>query len=91
MIDAEANAAPRGGLGTPLTGVSLVAVTSQIPWPLDRGGHLRTFHLLKALAQAFRVRLVTTVSNNSPVSDTGIAALASSSSVETDAVEFNQL
>jgi glycosyltransferase involved in cell wall biosynthesis len=37
---------------------SLLAVTSQLPWPLDSGGHLRTFHLLRALAGHFRVRLV---------------------------------
>jgi len=37
---------------------SLLAVTSQLPWPLDSGGHLRTYHLLRALAARFRVRLV---------------------------------
>ena len=37
---------------------SVLAVTSQLPWPLDRGGHLRTFHLLRALATAYRVRLI---------------------------------
>jgi glycosyltransferase involved in cell wall biosynthesis len=37
---------------------SVLAVTSQLPWPLDRGGHLRTFHLLRALARAYRVRLI---------------------------------
>jgi polysaccharide biosynthesis protein PslH len=36
----------------------ILAVSSQAPWPLDRGGHLRTFHLLRALARRFRVRLV---------------------------------
>jgi glycosyltransferase involved in cell wall biosynthesis len=40
--------------GTP----SVLAVTSELPWPLDRGGHLRTFHLLRALATANRVRLI---------------------------------
>jgi len=38
---------------------SLLAVTSEMPWPLDSGGHLRTFHLLKALARHFDVRLIT--------------------------------
>ena len=38
--------------------LSILAVTSELPWPLDTGGHLRTFHLLRALAQRFRVRLV---------------------------------
>src|SRR4051812_17394150 len=40
---------------------SLLAVTSELPWPLDTGGHLRTFHLLRTLAGRFRVRLVTAV------------------------------
>jgi glycosyltransferase involved in cell wall biosynthesis len=43
----------------PADGVaSVLAVTSELPWPLDTGGHLRTFHLLRALAGRFRVRLV---------------------------------
>lgn len=37
---------------------SVLAVTSELPWPLDRGGHLRSFHLLRALAAANRVRLI---------------------------------
>jgi glycosyltransferase involved in cell wall biosynthesis len=37
---------------------SILAVTSEVPWPLDRGGHLRTFHLLRALAAANRVRVI---------------------------------
>lgn len=37
---------------------SILALTSELPWPLDRGGHLRTFHLLRALAARFHVRLV---------------------------------
>ena len=27
---------------------SVLAVTSELPWPLNTGGHLRTFHLLAA-------------------------------------------
>ncbi|HTU93909.1 MAG TPA: glycosyltransferase family 4 protein [Gemmataceae bacterium] len=38
---------------------SLLAVTSELPWPLSTGGHLRTFHLLRALARCYAVRLVT--------------------------------
>jgi glycosyltransferase involved in cell wall biosynthesis len=38
---------------------SVLAVTSELPWPLDSGGHLRTFHLLASLATQFDVRLVT--------------------------------
>ena len=37
---------------------SILAVTSEIPWPLDSGGHLRTYHVLRTLATQFRVRLV---------------------------------
>jgi glycosyltransferase involved in cell wall biosynthesis len=37
---------------------TLLAVTSELPWPLSSGGHLRTFHLLRSLAQRFDVRLV---------------------------------
>lgn len=40
---------------------SVLATTSELPWPLDTGGHLRTFHLLRALARRFRVRLVVPV------------------------------
>src|SRR5690242_17965606 len=40
---------------------SVLAVTSELPWPLNTGGHLRTFHLLQALARRLRVRLVTPV------------------------------
>jgi glycosyltransferase involved in cell wall biosynthesis len=43
---------------------SILAVTSQVPWPLDRGGHLRSFHLLRALAGTFRVRLVAGASSD---------------------------
>ncbi|HVD92702.1 MAG TPA: glycosyltransferase family 4 protein [Vicinamibacterales bacterium] len=37
---------------------TLLAVTSELPWPLSSGGHIRTFHLLKALARRFEVKLV---------------------------------
>jgi glycosyltransferase involved in cell wall biosynthesis len=37
---------------------SLLAVTSETPLPLDTGGHLRTYHLLRMLATRFDVRLV---------------------------------
>jgi len=42
----------------------VLAVTSEAPWPLDSGGHLRTFHLLRALSEAFDVRLVTAAPNS---------------------------
>lgn len=43
---------------TSRTKPSMLAVTSHLPWPLDRGGHIRTFNLLTALARDFRVTLV---------------------------------
>jgi glycosyltransferase involved in cell wall biosynthesis len=47
-------------VGTQRNGAGKVlAVTSQAPWPLNSGGHLRSFHLLRALARRFSVRLVT--------------------------------
>jgi len=41
--------------------LSVLAVASEVPWPLNTGGHIRTFHLLRALARRFRVRLVAPV------------------------------
>lgn len=38
--------------------IKVLAVTSQQPWPLNSGGHLRTFHLLNALSQECDVRLI---------------------------------
>jgi glycosyltransferase involved in cell wall biosynthesis len=51
---------------------SLLAITSQVPWPLTSGGHLRSFHLLRSLARRFRIRLVTTIT---PGQETAVAAL----------------
>ena len=39
--------------------ISVLAVTSEPPWPLDSGGHLRSYHLLRTLGARFDVRLVT--------------------------------
>jgi polysaccharide biosynthesis protein PslH len=36
----------------------VLAVTSQLPWPLDRGGHIRTFNTLRGLARELDVTLV---------------------------------
>lgn len=36
----------------------LLAVSSELPWPLNTGGHLRTFHLLKSVAVRFDVHLL---------------------------------
>lgn len=40
---------------------SLLAITSELPWPLNTGGHLRTFYLLRSMARTFQVRLLTAV------------------------------
>ena len=39
----------------------VLAITSELPWPLNTGGHIRTFHLLRSLAEQFDVRLLTVV------------------------------
>lgn len=57
---------------SPSLNCSLLAVTSELPWPLNTGGHIRSFHLLKSLAARFEVRLVAGV--DSP-GDPGIARL----------------
>ena len=43
---------------------SVLAVTSELPWPLDSGGHLRSFHLLRTLTDRFDVRLVVPTSGS---------------------------
>jgi glycosyltransferase involved in cell wall biosynthesis len=32
--------------------IRVLAITSELPWPLNTGGHLRTYHMLKALSRA---------------------------------------
>lgn len=51
---------------------SVLAVTSEVPWPLNSGGHLRTFHLLRTLTTRFDVRLVAPTRGND---EAGRAAL----------------
>lgn len=41
--------------------LSVLVVTSQLPWPLNAGGYIRTFYLVRALARRFRVRLIAPV------------------------------
>ncbi len=50
----------------------VLAVTSEAPWPLNSGGHIRSFHLMKALAAATDFRLVCPVA---PGHAAGIEAL----------------
>ena len=38
--------------------LNVLAITSEPPWPLTSGGHIRTFHLLKTIAASTRLRLV---------------------------------
>lgn len=52
----------------------LLAATSEVPWPLNSGGHIRSFHLMKALATATDFRLVCPVS---PGQESGVEALRS--------------
>lgn len=52
-------------------------MTSELPWPLDTGGHIRSFHLMKALAAVTELRLVCPVradhaSAVEPLRDAGI-------------------
>ena len=42
----------------------VLAITSELPWPLDTGGHLRSFHLLSGLAESCDVNLVAGVSTD---------------------------
>ena len=51
---------------------SVLAVTSELPWPLNTGGHIRSFHLLRSLAAQLDLRLVTGVDS---LDDPGIARL----------------
>ena len=36
----------------------VLVITSEIPWPLNTGGHIRSFHILKALSEQFNVRVI---------------------------------
>ncbi len=55
-----------------MTRPRVLAATSEPPWPLNSGGHIRSFHLMKALAAATDFRLVCPVP---PDSEKGIEAL----------------
>ncbi len=36
----------------------VLAITSELPWPLNTGGHIRSFHLLRAVARRFDLRII---------------------------------
>jgi polysaccharide biosynthesis protein PslH len=52
----------------------VLAATSEVPWPLNSGGHIRSFHLMKALAAATDFRLVCPVP---PGQESAVEALRS--------------
>jgi glycosyltransferase involved in cell wall biosynthesis len=54
--------------------LSILAVTSELPWPLNSGGHLRTYHLLREMSRWHRVRLVSPTPGGE---DTAVQALES--------------
>lgn len=41
-----------------MTKPKILAITSELPWPLNTGGHIRTYHILKSVAHAFDLTLV---------------------------------
>ncbi len=47
----------------------ILYVTEQLPWPLDSGGNVRSFHVLRGLASAHEVVLASGVSPASPLPD----------------------
>ena len=53
-------------------GTSILVITSELPWPLNTGGHIRTYHLLRSLANRFDVRLIAGVEG---AYDTGLDEL----------------
>ena len=44
-----------------MTRLRVLAATSELPWPLNSGGHIRSAHLMKALAAITDFRLVCSV------------------------------
>lgn len=52
---------------------AVLVITSEIPWPLNTGGHIRSFHILKALSEQFSVRVIAGVEL---ADDPGLQALA---------------
>lgn len=52
--------------------VRVLAITSELPWPLNTGGHIRSFHLLRAVARRFELSVVAGVED---AGDPNLAAL----------------
>lgn len=38
--------------------LKILAITSEVPWPLNSGGHLRSFHLLRELSRSSSLRVI---------------------------------
>ncbi|GAK51419.1 glycosyl transferase, group 1 [Candidatus Moduliflexus flocculans] len=41
--------------------MNILFITEKFPYPLDSGGRIRTFHILKGLSQEHRITLITTI------------------------------
>lgn len=59
----------------------VLAITSEVPWPLNTGGHLRSFHLMRIIARHFALRLVTVLEDGqqdltSHLTEQGIRVIA---------------
>ncbi|HUU34260.1 MAG TPA: glycosyltransferase family 4 protein [Vicinamibacterales bacterium] len=50
----------------------VLAITSELPWPLNTGGHIRSFHLLRAVARRFDLRVIAGVET---ADDPGLAVM----------------
>ena len=50
----------------------VLAITSELPWPLNTGGHIRSFHIFRSLAKQFDLRVLAGVTC---CSDPGIERL----------------
>ncbi len=50
----------------------VLVITSELPWPLNTGGHIRSFHILKVLSAKFNVRVIAGVE---VADDPGLPAL----------------
>ena len=61
ILTLESPVALEARIATTSRRARVLAITSELPWPLNTGGHIRTFHLLRSLAEQFDVRLLTVV------------------------------
>lgn len=66
MVTWEEQVAQSRHLPSAVARPRVLVITSELPWPLNTGGHIRTFHLLRSLGERFDVRLVTVVEADEP-------------------------